>query len=76
MSLYCGECGQRLPQAKGMRCSVCRGPIKKGHRWQVVGSLVQHRSCENPRLTGEPAAAQDSFLEAEHVEDHSTADAS
>jgi hypothetical protein len=73
---YCQECGQRLPGAKGMVCALCHGKIRKGHRWHVVGSLVMHRSCENPKLTGAPAEEQESFLEAEHVEDHSTADAS
>jgi predicted amidophosphoribosyltransferase len=60
---YCGECGQRLPQSKGMICAVCHKPIKKHHRWQVVGSLVQHKLCSDPKMSKNPPQEQERLLE-------------
>jgi len=68
MASYCSECGQRLPQAPGMICAQCHGKIRKGHRWHVVGSLVMHRDCQNPRLDGVAPEEQESFLEARDVD--------
>ena len=46
----CSSCGQELPTKIGLICGLCDKRIAKGERWHVVGSVVQHHECEDPKL--------------------------
>ena len=45
----CPTCGQPVGPWKETRiCGLCHKPVRKGHKWQVVNSMIQHRVCEHP----------------------------
>lgn len=58
----CQTCGQPIGHWKPTKiCGVCQKPIRKGHKWQIVGSMVQHRVCDDPDSYGayDPLARKD-----------------
>lgn len=46
----CVMCGQPWPgQGKPIRsCWQCKRQIKRGHKWHIVDSRIQHRNCLDP----------------------------
>lgn len=50
MKPTCPACGQDLPGKSGRICGLCGNRILMGERWHTVGSLVQHRDCDDVKL--------------------------
>ena len=63
MADLCPACQQPLP-VKGVRsCARCLKPIKRHDRWHAVGSLIFHRSCSDPTLSGSKIEKQAQLLD-------------
>lgn len=49
----CPTCGQPVGRWKPARvCGLCHQPMRRGHKWQIVNSTIQHRDCQNPESYG------------------------
>jgi uncharacterized protein with PIN domain len=45
----CPTCGHPIGPWKPLRvCALCKQPIRKGHKWHIVNSVVRHRVCTDP----------------------------
>lgn len=46
----CPTCGQPIgPWQPSRVCGVCHRAIRKGDKWKIVNSMVQHRICDDPQ---------------------------
>jgi len=61
----CTHCGQPMPRKPGRICGLCHGPIGLRDRWHILGSLVQHVDCANPRMEQNQPEPQPRLLESQ-----------
>lgn len=45
---HCPTCGQRVAPKAARVCAICGRGILRGHKYEFIGSSVQHRVCEDP----------------------------
>lgn len=64
MSL-CPTCGREMPQKPGRICGLCHNSIGLRDRWHILGSMVQHVSCDNPRMEKVKPVPQPRLLESQ-----------
>jgi predicted amidophosphoribosyltransferase len=65
----CPTCARPWPEKRGRICSVCERPIGRHDRWSFVGSVVQHRDCNDPQLAQLTLANQQKRVEQQTLEE-------